>query len=198
APPHRAPRPPRRPAAPPGAQDRHLPRRPARARRRPPRPRPRLARSPDRVRAHPAPVPGGTNPMTKIRLAIAGMGNCASSLVQGLTYYKDADPNDRVPGLMHVVLGGYHVRDIELVAAFDVDATKVGCDASTVQFHALSDTSISAERRELVAVVVRGRTLDGSVEHSREVAEERPAEPVDVAQVLRDTKADVLVSYLPV
>src|SRR5690606_5639334 len=198
APPHRAPRPPRRPAAPPGAQDRHLPRRPARARRRPPRPRPRLARSPDQGRAHPAPVPGGTNPMTKIRLAIAGMGNCASSLVQGLTYYCDADPNDRVPGLMHVVLGGYHVRDIELVAAFDVDATKVGLAASKALFADINNTLTFAAIPRLGCEVRRGPPLDGFGEYHREVAGESPAEPVDVAQVLRDTRADVLVSYLPV
>ena len=78
--------------------------------------------------------------MTEIRLAIAGMGNCASALVQGLSYYKDADPTDRVPGLMHVELGGYHIRDIELVAAFDVDAQKVGLDASKALFAEINNT----------------------------------------------------------
>src|SRR3546814_16417026 len=82
-----------------------------------------------RVRAQPGSLPGGTAMTTGIRLAIAGMGNCASSLVQGLSYYKEADPSDRVPGLMHVVLAGYHIRDIELVAAFAVDANKVGLAA---------------------------------------------------------------------
>ena len=136
--------------------------------------------------------------MTGIRLAIAGMGNCASSLVQGLTYYEDADPADQVPGLMHVVLGGYHIRDIQLVAAFDVDATKVGLDASKALFADINNTIKFAEVPHLGVEVMRGATLDGFGEYYREVAEESPAEPVDVAQVLRDTKADVLVSYLPV
>ena len=136
--------------------------------------------------------------MTEIRLAIAGMGNCASSLVQGLSYYKDADPIDRVPGLMHVELGGYHIRDIRLVAAFDVDATKVGLDASKALLADINNTIRFAEVPHLGVEVMRGPTLDGFGEFYREVAEESPAEPVDVAQVLRDTKADVLVSYLPV
>jgi myo-inositol-1-phosphate synthase len=136
--------------------------------------------------------------MTQIRLAIAGMGNCASSLVQGLTYYKDADPADRVPGLMHVELGGYHIRDIELVAAFDVDATKVGLDASKALLADINNTIRFAEVPHLGIEVLRGPTLDGFGEFYREVAEESPAEPIDVAQVLRDTKTDVLVSYLPV
>ena len=136
--------------------------------------------------------------MTGIRLAIAGMGNCASSLVQGLTYYEDADPSDRVPGLMHVVLGGYHIRDIELVAAFDVDAEKVGLDASKALFADINNTIKFADVPHLGVEVLRGPTLDGFGEFYRQVAEESPAEPVDVAQVLRDTKADVLVSYLPV
>ncbi len=136
--------------------------------------------------------------MSKIRLAIAGMGNCASSLVQGLTYYADADPADRVPGLMHVVLGGYHIRDIELVAAFDVDAEKVG--PRRLEGTAGRDQQHDPVRRGPPpgVEVQRGPTLDGFGEFYRQVAEESPAEPVDVAQVLRDTQADVLVSYLPV
>ena len=136
--------------------------------------------------------------MTQIRLAIAGMGNCASSLVQGLSYYQDADPDDRVPGLMHVVLGGYHIKDIELVAAFDVDATKVGLDASKALLADINNTIRFAEVPHLGVEVQRGPTFDGFGEFYRQVAEESPAEPVDVAQVLRDTKTDVLVSYLPV
>ncbi|MDP1819423.1 MAG: inositol-3-phosphate synthase [Acidimicrobiales bacterium] len=136
--------------------------------------------------------------MSKIRLAIAGMGNCASSLVQGLTYYADADPSDRVPGLMHVDLGGYHIRDIELVAAFDVDAEKVGLDASKALLAEINNTVHFAEVPHLGVEVQRGPTFDGFGEFYRQVAEESPAEPVDVAQVLRDTKTDVLVSYLPV
>ena len=110
--------------------------------------------------------------MTQIRLAIAGMGTCASSLVQGLTYYKDADPADRVPGLMHVELGGYHIRDIELVAAFDVDANKVGLDASKALFAEINNTIKFAEIPHLGVEVMRGPTLDGFGEYYRQVAEE--------------------------
>src|ERR671911_221918 len=136
--------------------------------------------------------------MSKIRLAIAGVGNCANSLIQGLEYYKDADPSDEVPGLMHVVLGGYHIRDIELVAAFDVDAEKVGLDAGKAIWVSENNTMKFAEVGELGVTVMRGPTLDGFGEFYRETCEESPAAPVDVAQVLRDTRADVLVSYLPV
>ena len=136
--------------------------------------------------------------MNDIRLAIAGMGNCASSLVQGLTYYQDADPADRVPGLMHVVLGGYHIRNIKLVAAFDVDAEKVGLDASKALLAEINNTITFAEVPHLGVEVMRGPTFDGFGEFYHQVAEESPAEPVDVAQILRDTKTDVLVSYLPV
>ncbi len=136
--------------------------------------------------------------MTSIRVAIAGVGNCASSLVQGIAYYKDADPNDSVPGLMHVVLGGYHVGDLEPVAAFDVDATKVGTDLSKAVFAGQNNTVRFAELGELGVPVLRGPTLDGLGRYYREVVEESPEPPVDVAQALRDADADVLVSYLPV
>jgi myo-inositol-1-phosphate synthase len=136
--------------------------------------------------------------MSTIRLAIAGMGNCASSLVQGIEFYKDADPSDQVPGLMHVELGGYHVRDIELVAAFDVDATKVGLDASKALFADINNTIKFCDVPFLGVTVQRGPTLDGFGEFYREVAQESPAEPVDVAAVLRERNVDVLVSYLPV
>src|SRR5829696_3703342 len=145
---------------------------------------------PHRQRRHPS--------MSKIRLAIAGVGNCANSLLQGLEYYKDADPSDEVPGLMHVMLGGYHIRDIELVAAFDVDAEKVGLDAGKAIWASENNTVKFAEVGELGVTVMRGPTLDGFGEFYRETCEESPAAPVDVAQVLRDTRADVLVSYLPV
>lgn len=98
--------------------------------------------------------------MTKIRLAIAGMGNCASSLVQGIEYYKDAHPDEQVPGLMHVVLGGYHVGDIELVAAFDVDATKVGLDASKALFADINNTVKFCDVPHLGVEVQRGPTFD--------------------------------------
>ena len=133
-----------------------------------------------------------------IRLAIAGVGNCASSLVQGLEYYRDVDPADDVPGLMHVVLGGYHVRDVEVVAAFDVDAAKVGLDVGKAIFSGQNNTIKFATVGELGVQVQRGPTLDGLGSFYRETIEESPAEAVDVAQALRETNTDVLVSYLPV
>jgi myo-inositol-1-phosphate synthase len=137
--------------------------------------------------------------MTKtVRLAIAGVGNCASSLVQGITYYRDADPAAPVPGLMHVKLGDYHVGDVELVAAFDVDANKVGIDLGKAIFAEPNNTIRFAHPGHLDVTVQRGPTLDGFGEFYSQVAEESPFEPVDVAQALRDAKADVLVSYLPV
>jgi len=133
-----------------------------------------------------------------VRVAIAGVGNCASSLVQGVEYYRNADPSEDVPGLMHVVLGGYHVGDVEFVAAFDVDAAKVGLDLGKAIFASQNNTIRFANVGELGVEVLRGPTFDGLGQYYRETVEESPAEPVDVAQVLRDTNADVLVSYLPV
>jgi len=134
----------------------------------------------------------------KIRLAIAGVGNCASSLIQGLEFYKDADPSDDVPGLMHVELGGYHIRDIELVCAFDVDATKVGLDVSKAIFSGRNNTVKFSDVPELGVEVLRAPTLDGFGEFYRQVAEESPAPEIDIAEALRAARADVLVSYLPV
>ena len=136
--------------------------------------------------------------MSKIRLAIAGVGNCASSLVQGIEYYRHADPADQVPGLMHVDLGGYHIRDIEVVAAFDVDADKVGVDLSKAIAAGRNNTVRFADVHDLGVRVQRGPTLDGFGEFYRQECEESPKEPVDVAQALRDARADVLVAYLPV
>jgi len=136
--------------------------------------------------------------VSRIRLAIAGVGNCASSLVQGLEYYRNADPAEDVPGLMHVVLGGYHVRDVEVVAAFDVDAAKVGLDVGKAIYSGQNNTIRFANVGELGVQVHRGPTFDGLGAFYRETIEESPAEPVDVAPVLRETNADVLVSYLPV
>ncbi|MDP9020912.1 MAG: inositol-3-phosphate synthase [Actinomycetota bacterium] len=136
--------------------------------------------------------------MSTIKLAIAGVGNCASALLQGLEYYRDADPSEGVPGLMHVDLGGYHIGDVSLVAAFDVDAAKVGLDAGKAIFASQNNTLRFAPVRELGIDVQRGPTLDGFGRYYREVCEESPAEPVDVAAVLRRSGADVLVSYLPV
>jgi myo-inositol-1-phosphate synthase len=137
-------------------------------------------------------------PVKKVRVAIAGVGNCASSLVQGVEYYRDARPDDTVPGLMHVVLGGYHVHDIEFVAAFDVDAAKVGIDLSKAVFAGHNNTIRFASPPHLDVTVQRGPTLDSLGAYYREEIEESPADPVDVAEVLRESGADVLVSYLPV
>ncbi len=136
--------------------------------------------------------------MSTVRLAIAGVGNCASSLVQGIEYYRDADPTEAVPGLMHVELAGYHVGDVELVAAFDVDANKVGLDLGKAIYAPPNNTIRFADVGELGLTVQRGPTLDGFGEFYRQTCEESPAEPVDVAQALRHARADVLVSYLPV
>jgi myo-inositol-1-phosphate synthase len=137
--------------------------------------------------------------MTKsVRVAIAGVGNCASSLVQGVEYYRGADPEERVPGLMHVSLGGYHVGDVEFVAAFDVDAAKVGLDLGKAVFTGPNNTIRFADVPDLGVTVQRGPTFDGFGEYYRQVCEESPAEPVDVAAALREARADVLVSYLPV
>jgi myo-inositol-1-phosphate synthase len=134
----------------------------------------------------------------KIRVAIAGVGNCASSLVQGIEYYRAADPADAVPGLMHVVLGGYHVNDVGVVAAFDVDAAKVGLDVGKAIFAGQNNTIRFAPVGDLGVTVRRGPTLDGLGKYYRSTIEESPAEPVDVARALRDARADVLVAYLPV
>jgi myo-inositol-1-phosphate synthase len=134
----------------------------------------------------------------KIRVAIAGVGNCASSLVQGVEYYRDADPSDTVPGLMHVELGGYHVGDVEFVAAFDVDAAKVGLDLGKAVFAGQNNTVKFASVGELGISVLRGPTFDGLGKYYRQTIEESPAEPVDVTEVLRASGAHVLVSYLPV
>src|ERR1700735_5306687 len=134
----------------------------------------------------------------KIRVAIAGVGNCASSLIQGIEYYRDADPADTVPGLMHVTLGGYHVGDVEFVAAFDVDAAKVGLDLGKAIFAGQNNTIRFATVGDIGVTVQRGPPFDGLGKYYRQTIEESPAEPVDVVSVLRDSKADVLVAYLPV
>ena len=136
--------------------------------------------------------------MSKVRLAIVGAGNCASSLVQGLEYYKDADPTETVPGLMHVDLGGYHIRDVELVAAFDVDAKKVGTDLAEAIVSEPNNTIRFAEVPPTGVTVQRGPTFDGLGRYYRETIAESELPPVDVAKALRDSQADVVVSYLPV
>ncbi|MBY6368361.1 inositol-3-phosphate synthase [Rhodococcoides corynebacterioides] len=135
---------------------------------------------------------------TAVRVAIVGVGNCASSLVQGVQYYKDADENATVPGLMHVKFGRYHVRDVEFVAAFDVDAKKVGFDLSEAIFASENNTIKIADVPPADVPVQRGPTLDGIGKYYSETIELSDAEPVDVAQALRDAQVDVLVSYLPV
>jgi myo-inositol-1-phosphate synthase len=127
-----------------------------------------------------------------------GVGNCASSLVQGVEYYKDADPATRVPGLMHVQFGDYHVRDIEFVAAFDVDAKKVGQDLAHAINASENNTIKIADVAPTGVIVQRGHTLDGLGKYYQQTIDESPEEPVDVVQALKDARADVLVCYLPV
>jgi myo-inositol-1-phosphate synthase len=136
--------------------------------------------------------------MGSVRVAIVGVGNCAASLVQGVEYYKDADPQARVPGLMHVQLGDYHVRDIEFVAAFDVDGKKVGRDLSEAIGASENNTIKLCDVPPTGITVQRGHTLDGLGKYYRATIEESDDEPVDVVQTLRDARADVLICYLPV
>ena len=136
--------------------------------------------------------------MGSIRVAIVGVGNCATSLIQGVEYYKDADPEGNVPGLMHVKFGEYHVNDIEFVAAFDVDAKKVGFDLSEATQASENNTIKIADVPPTGIIVQKGNTLDGLGKYYRETIEESDAPAVDVVQVLKDSQADVLVSYLPV
>ncbi len=136
--------------------------------------------------------------MGSVRVAIVGVGNCASSLVQGVHYYKDADPGSRVPGLMHVRFGDYHVGDVEFVAAFDVDAKKVGRDLSEAIVASENNTIKICDVPPLGVTVQRGPTFDGLGTYYREIIEESDEQPVDVVQALKDAQVDVLVSYLPV
>ncbi|HEV2295116.1 MAG TPA: inositol-3-phosphate synthase [Tepidisphaeraceae bacterium] len=135
---------------------------------------------------------------SKIRVAVVGVGNCASSLVQGVEFYRRADATQPVPGLMHVKLGPYHVGDIEFVAAFDVNAQKVGHDLAEAIFAAPNNTYRFASVGALGVPVRRGPTLDGLGKYVSEVVTESSERPVNVAKVLRETGAEVLVSYLPV
>jgi myo-inositol-1-phosphate synthase len=138
------------------------------------------------------------NAMGSVRVAIVGVGNCASSLVQGVEYYREADPNDRVPGLMHVTFGDYHVSDVKFVAAFDVDAKKVGMDLAEAIVASENNTITLADVAPTGVTVQRGPTFDGLGTYYREMVEESSAEPVDVVKALRDAEVDVVVSYLPV
>jgi myo-inositol-1-phosphate synthase len=136
--------------------------------------------------------------MSSVRVAIVGVGNCATSLVQGVHFYRDADPSGAVPGLMHVEFGNYHVSDIEFVAAFDVDAKKVGFDLADATTASENNTIKITDVPPTGVTVQRGPTLDGLGKYYLQTIEESDAEPVDVVQVLKETGADVLVSYLPV
>jgi len=136
--------------------------------------------------------------MGSVRVAIVGVGNCAASLVQGVEFYQDADPAQRVPGLMHVQFGDYHVRDVEFVAAFDVDAKKVGTDLAHAIGASENNTIKFADVPPTGVMVQRGPTLDGLGEFYLDMIDESDDEPVDVVRVLREARVDVLVSYLPV
>jgi myo-inositol-1-phosphate synthase len=134
----------------------------------------------------------------RVRVAIIGVGNCANSLLQGCEYYKDAPDDKFVPGLMHVNLGGYHVRDIEFTAAFDVTTAKVGKDLSKAIWAHPNDTIKFAEVPKTGVTVSRGMTHDGLGKYISEVVEKAPGETADVVGILKDTKTDVVVNYLPV
>ncbi len=136
--------------------------------------------------------------MGSVRVAIAGVGNCATSLIQGVEYYKDADASSTVPGLMHVKFGDYHVSDVQFVAAFDVDDKKVGKDLSEAINASENNTIKITDVPTMGVEVQRGPTLDGLGKYYRMTIEESATEPVDVVQVLKDNQVDVLVSYLPV
>ena len=134
-----------------------------------------------------------------MRVAIIGVGNCASAFVQGVHYYRDADPAERVPGLMHVDLGGYHVRDIEFTAAFDIDATKVGKDLGEAIWAGQNNTIKFAKVPKKLGVPVhRGMTHDGLGKYLKEKITKAPGETADIVKILKDTHTDVVVSYLPV
>src|SRR5437764_4850253 len=134
----------------------------------------------------------------KVRVAIVGVGNCASSFVQGVQYYRDADPTESVPGLMHVDLGGYHVGDIEFSAAFDIDADKVGKDLSEAIWSGQNNTIKFADVPNLGVEVQRGMTHDGLGKYLSQKITKAPGSTADIVEILKETKTDVVVSYLPV
>ncbi|MGH7611732.1 MAG: inositol-3-phosphate synthase [Candidatus Dormibacteria bacterium] len=135
---------------------------------------------------------------SKVRVAVIGVGNCASSLVQGVEYYRQARPDERVPGLMHVDLGGYHISDIEFSAAFDIDKEKVGYDLGEAIFRGHNNTVTFAKVGQLGVPVHRGMTHDGLGKYLSEIIEKAPGQTADIVGILRDTKTDVVVNYLPV
>ncbi len=141
---------------------------------------------------------GRVRPDGKVRVAIIGVGNCASSLVQGRYYYEDAKAGDFIPGIMHVDLGGYHIRDIEFVAAFDIDKNKVGKDLGQAIYEEPNNTYVFKKVGKLGVPVERGMTHDGLGKYLSEVIEKAPGETADIVNILRERKVDVVVSYLPV
>lgn len=136
--------------------------------------------------------------MGKVRVAIIGVGNCASSLVQGVEFYKKAKDNDQIPGLMHVNLGGYHISDIEFSAAIDIDKNKVGKDLSEAIYTKPNCTYVFAKVPKSGVTVQRGMTHDGLGHYLSQIIEKAPGDTVDIVKLLKDTKTDVVVSYLPV
>ncbi|MDD3732185.1 MAG: inositol-3-phosphate synthase [candidate division Zixibacteria bacterium] len=136
--------------------------------------------------------------MGKIRVAIIGVGNCASSLVQGVEFYKKAKDDDQVPGLMHVNLGGYHIRDIEFSAAIDIDKNKVGKDLSEAIYTRPNNTFVFAKVPKTGVIVQRGMTHDGLGFYLSQIIEKAPGDTVDIVKLLKDTKTDIVINYLPV
>src|SRR3954469_10736616 len=138
------------------------------------------------------------NGSKKVRVAIVGVGNCASSLVQGVEFYRNAKEGEAIPGLMHVNLGGYHIRDIEFTAAFDINETKVGRDLSEAIFAEPNNTIKFSEVPRLGVPVHRGMTHDGLGKYLKQVITKAPGPTDDIVGILKDTHTDVVVSYLPV
>ena len=134
----------------------------------------------------------------KVRVAVVGVGNCASSLVQGVQYYREAKAGDFVPGLMHVNLGGYHISDIEFSAAFDIDVNKVGKDISEAIYAPPNNTYRFADVPKLGAKVYRGMTHDGLGKYLSQVITKAPKQTSDIVKILNDTGTDVVINYLPV
>src|ERR1700674_2142235 len=150
---------------------------------------------------HQVTTTNGTNghkPGKKIRVAIVGVGNCASSLVQGRYYYENAKATDFVPRLMHVDLGGYHFSDIEFVAAFDIDKNKVGKDLSEAIYTKPNNTFVFQQVKKLDVPVERGMTHDGLGKYLSQIIEKAPGPTADIVNILKERKVDVMVSYLPV
>ena len=136
--------------------------------------------------------------MGKINVAIIGVGNCASSLVQGVHYYKDAKETESVPGIMHVNLGGYHIRDVNFVAAFDVDKNKVGKDLAQAIFTKPNNTFKFTDVPVTGIIVQRGMTHDGLGKYLSEIIEKAPGRTADIVKILKETQTDVVLNYLPV